>query len=113
MKKLFWFRKNGVKIDTVSLKPATIRVRTDVKAVTNNLDVVVEKWYQDKLVGTGLGSDITIEVPEAKLWNAENPNLYCCKVLQWYFGSLQLSQIRGKKNSDIERKRIQCGAYLA
>lgn len=70
----------GVKIDTVSLEPATIRIRTDIKATTDNLDVEAQIWFQNELVRTGLGTDITMEIPEAKLWSAEKPNMYCCKV---------------------------------
>ena len=70
-------RQDGIHVTTVSIDPAVIRVET---AVTEQGQVTVEILDRDCVVACGTGQDITLTVPEAKLWDAEHPNLYTCKV---------------------------------
>ena len=65
----------GVKITTLSIDPAVIKVET--KATS---DVTVEILDDDKVVAFGSGSVCEITVPNAKLWCDETPNLYTAKV---------------------------------
>lgn len=63
---------DGVKISTVSLTPPTIHVSV------NKTDAEVEIYDGDHLVAGGKPGDIVIE--NAKLWSAEEPHLYTCRV---------------------------------
>lgn len=64
-----------VRIETVSIGPAQIKV--DV-ATTAKTPVTVEIYDGDVLIATG--NPGAISVPDAKLWSAEEPNLYTCAV---------------------------------
>lgn len=69
---------NGVKIDTLSIAPAKIRVRVKTSAEG---DVKVEILDGDCIVAQSTGSGaMEIEVPDAKLWDVDSPNLYVCRV---------------------------------
>ena len=61
----------GVKITTVSIKPAVIKVDAPASAKVEILD-------GEKVVASGIPGEIT--VPSAKLWSDETPNLYTCRV---------------------------------
>ncbi len=58
----------SVKISTVTIDPAVIRVQSP-KPVTVEVDGV-----------SGQGTDFTLTIPNAKLWSAETPNLYTAHV---------------------------------
>lgn len=63
---------DGVKITTVSISPATIHVSV------NKEEAEVEIYDGDLLVASGKPGDIVME--GAKLWSAETPHLYTCRV---------------------------------
>ncbi len=63
----------GVKITTVSLSPAVVRVE-----VNANAEAKVEILDGETVVASGKPGEIT--VPNAKLWSDESPNLYTCRV---------------------------------
>ncbi len=63
----------GVKITTVSLSPAVVRVEVNATA-----DAKVEILDGETVVASGIPGEIT--VPNAKLWSDESPNLYTCRV---------------------------------
>ncbi len=65
----------GVKITTVSISPAIVRVEAQATG-----DVSVEILDGETIVATGSGPECEMEIPGAKLWSAENPNLYTAKV---------------------------------
>lgn len=65
----------GVKITTLSINPAVVKVET--KATR---DVSVEILDGDKVIATGNGAVCEIEISNARLWSDENPNLYTAKV---------------------------------
>ena len=58
----------SVKISTVSINPAIIRIQSP-KAVTVTVEGI-----------RGEGCDFTLTIPQAKLWSAEEPNLYTAHV---------------------------------
>lgn len=66
----------GVKITTLSYAPAKIRVQTEATGG----DVSFEILDGETVVATGKGTDTTLEIANAKLWNGETPNLYTCRV---------------------------------
>lgn len=75
----------GVKIVTLSTNPAVIRVsaETTEEASKGQIEVEVYELQNDnseQLVAKGSNRDCTIEIPDAKLWDAENPNLYSVRI---------------------------------
>lgn len=66
----------GVKITTLSLNPAAVQVDT---AHTQG-EVRVEVLEQGKVVAEGTGDIAELEIPDATLWNDEDPHLYECRV---------------------------------
>ena len=68
---------NGIKIQTVSTDPSCIQV--SVEHTGDEADIVI--LDEEKILGNAVGNKVTIEVPEAKLWNEEEPNLYTCRVM--------------------------------
>ena len=61
-----------VKIRTVSIAPAVVEVQTETE------HAAVEIWDGAQCVAKGAPG--AIEIPQAKLWDAEHPNLYTCVV---------------------------------
>ncbi len=73
---------NGVKIRTLDIRPAKIRV--DVQTSVPG-EVCVEILDGEMVVAKASGSgDLTLEIPDAKLWNVDTPHLYTCRV---HFGN--------------------------
>ena len=66
-------RPESVKISTVSVNPATIRVILPVSAK-------VEIFDGDTLVSEGEGSRLTMQISNAILWSAETPHLYTARI---------------------------------
>ena len=65
----------GVKITTLSIDPAVIKVETKA-----TVDVMVEILDGEAVVASASGNCVEITVPDAKLWSDETPNLYTAKV---------------------------------
>lgn len=94
----------GIKITTLSLSPARIRVETKAEK-----EVSVEILERDTAIAIGQGQICELDIPDAKLWSDETPYLYTCKVrcgeesLEEKFGIRQISWsnqglfINGKK----------------
>ena len=73
---------NGVKIRTLSIRPAIIRV--DVQTSVPG-EVSVEILDGEAVVAKARGAGtFELEIPDAKLWNVDTPHLYTCRVT---FGS--------------------------
>ena len=72
-----YIRPNGVKIDTVSINPPTIRIQTALSAEPAcNESVHIEIMDNGKKIATAMGTDSTIILPNAALWSDEKPKLY-------------------------------------
>ena len=68
----------GVRITTLSLSPAKIKVETKVEG---SGEIAVEILDADgTMVATGAGDDMELEIPDAKLWSDETPDLYTARV---------------------------------
>lgn len=65
----------GVKITTLSIDPARIKVETEATG-----DVAVEILEGETVVATGSGAACELEIPNARLWSDETPNLYTARV---------------------------------
>ncbi len=70
---------DGVKITTQSVDPASIRVEIETNAASD-VQIVNEIFWQKTKVAQGMGSDVTFSIPDARLWDAQHPNLYRCIV---------------------------------
>ena len=70
---------NGVKIETLSIHPAKIRIRVETSEPG---DVTVEirdgRTIAAKASGAG---ELIMEIPDARLWNVDTPNLYTARVM--------------------------------
>lgn len=68
---------DGIRITTLSCDPAEIRVET---AHSGDGNLFVEILDGDPVVASGEGNDLVLRVPNARLWDAETPYLYTCRV---------------------------------
>lgn len=70
----------GVKITTLDIHPAKVRIETEVEGhgevEIRIAEGVCEDAEEKKIVAFAVGNDVTVEIPDAKLWNAGHPNLY-------------------------------------
>ncbi len=65
----------GIRVTTLSHDPAVIRVET---AHTGGR-VSVEILDGESVIASASGDNVTLEIPNARLWDAEHPNLYTCR----------------------------------
>lgn len=74
---------NGVKIRTLSLYPAVVEVMVNTTGV-GGVTVAIEKDGEELLSVTGEQKDgsavFALEIPDAKLWSVDSPELYTCRV---------------------------------
>jgi beta-galactosidase len=73
---------NGIKISTVSLEPAVVEVSVHT---TGAGELHIEIMEEDSVVAeaktqTDGEATVQIEIPSAKYWDSEHPNLYSCRV---------------------------------
>lgn len=69
---------DGIHVTTLSADPAVIRVETETTS-EEGTEVICEVFLDGKKAAEGCGTDFQAEIPDAKLWDAENPNLYTLK----------------------------------
>lgn len=68
----------GIHVTTTSIDPARVRVSTAVAGSgVPHVEIVAP---DGSLVARGEGADVELEVPDARLWSAEEPNLYRARV---------------------------------
>lgn len=73
-------KPDGVKITTKSYSPAVIQVDIELENAEPDVDVEITIRYQNDTVACVHGMYNEIAIPNACLWDAENPNLYQCEV---------------------------------
>ncbi len=66
-------RPESVKIETLSINPAKMRVTSPVNAEITICD-------SETPIASGCGKDVALTIENAKLWSAETPHLYTAKV---------------------------------
>ncbi|MDO4538065.1 MAG: glycoside hydrolase family 2 TIM barrel-domain containing protein [Coriobacteriales bacterium] len=66
----------GVSVSTEFIRPAQVRVHTRVHGRGN---VVVRIERNGVAVAGRAGDDVSLYIPDAELWSAENPALYQCR----------------------------------
>lgn len=67
----------GIRITTLSWEEGKIRVETSYEGKGT---VFVEILDGTMIVASKEGEDITVTIPEAKLWDADHPYLYTCRI---------------------------------
>ncbi len=67
---------DGVKVSTLSYTPAKVLVQTNA----NSSEIKVEVLDGNQVIGSGSGASVELTIVNAKLWSAEDPNLYQCRV---------------------------------
>ena len=67
---------HGVKVKTVSYSPAQIEV--SVSAGRGTSEITILDGAEE--IAKARGNRVTIDIPDAKLWSDETPNLYTCHV---------------------------------
>lgn len=75
-----YIKPEGVKIQTVSIHPAVIRIDIDYVAV-GEMKVKTEIYRGGRLITAENGNHREISIWNADLWDAEHPNLYQARVL--------------------------------
>lgn len=68
---------NGVRVTTKSYCPAVVAI--DVETVGSK-EIKVEIFSENTLIATSSGCCSEISITNPKLWDADNPNLYECRV---------------------------------
>lgn len=73
---------DGIRVETLSIHPAKIKVTIALEGVEENsaIQVKVDIFYQDKLVFKSEGKEAEIEIRNAALWSEESPDLYKASV---------------------------------
>lgn len=66
----------GIRITTLSYAPAKIRVETEASGG----EIAVEILDGADVAASGRGASVELDIPHAKLWSDEAPNLYTCRV---------------------------------
>ncbi len=67
----------GVRVTTLSYDPAVIAVETEI---CGQGEITVDIIYNDTVVASGAGAKAELAIPDARLWSAEHPDLYTCRV---------------------------------
>lgn len=72
---------DGIRIKTVSYDPAKIDVEIKhTKKECRKEDILTEIFYNGKKIAESEGEKAEILIPDARLWDDENPDLYQCVV---------------------------------
>lgn len=71
---------NGIKITTENNKKVNVKTKYVSKGSDSSLTLRVSIYDGEVLISESCGDDASIDVENPKLWSAENPYLYTCKV---------------------------------
>lgn len=66
----------GVRVSTLSYSPAHIRVEVAHTGGEPGIEIL----FGEKVVARGSGDSVELDIPDAKLWSDETPDLYECRV---------------------------------
>lgn len=72
-------KEDGVKVVTKSYNPAILEVTVESTG-GEDTEIVTDILWEGKIVASGTGRHCEIQVPNARLWDAEHPNLYTIEV---------------------------------
>ncbi len=86
---------DGVKIITKSYAPAVLEVTANA-TTASGAEIMTEISFAGKVVATCTGKKCEVTIPDARLWDAQHPNLYLAKV----------SLVRGAEVLDVVEERF-------
>ena len=72
-----YIKYEGVRVTPVSIAPATVNVKMQI---VGEGDVKVEILDKGAVIASAEGCDVTIEIPDGKLWSETDPYLYGYRV---------------------------------
>ncbi|MCR4673724.1 MAG: glycoside hydrolase family 2 protein, partial [Lachnospiraceae bacterium] len=67
---------DGIAVVTESIEPAVLHVTVETRNLKQDSQVKIQIYDGELIVAEGEGLNCYITVPNAKLWDAEHPNLY-------------------------------------
>lgn len=70
-----YIKPDGMKITTTSINPPTIHCQIDA-VITSKTNIRTQIIKNGEVLAGGKGNDVVFEIPDAKLWTAETPELY-------------------------------------
>ena len=73
-------KPDGIFIQTISHDPAVLAISVET-AASQEAQIETEIYFQGKPVAACSGQHGLLAIPDARLWDAENPNLYTAKVV--------------------------------
>lgn len=71
---------DGIKVKTVSINPAVVDVSIDTENA-GGCEIEFSICDGEKCIVSGKGAQAQLEIPDAKLWDAEAPHLYTIKAV--------------------------------
>lgn len=74
----FGILPENVKITTLSVLPAVLRIDVEVK---DEVEIAHEIYLDGKKVGEAFGAHAEVKIADAKLWNVEHPTLYMLRTV--------------------------------
>lgn len=75
-------KPDGIRITTLSTEPAVVSVEVSVENAENRNPGIRSIILQNgRIVAEGKGNKTEISIPDAKLWSAEHPDLYECRII--------------------------------
>lgn len=66
----------GIRVKTLSIAPAKIAVSVDTGAETAEIEI----FSEGQKIASAIGTNAEFIIENARLWDADHPNLYTCKV---------------------------------
>ncbi len=66
---------DGVRITTMTIDPPRLSIKVDAVKKTDT-KILIEIIKDGEVIGTEYGTDVIMEIPNARLWSAESPDLY-------------------------------------
>ena len=70
---------DGIKVKTLSIQPAVVDISIDAENA-DDCEIAFAVYDGERCIASGSGAHAQLEIPDAKLWDAESPNLYTIKV---------------------------------
>lgn len=78
----------GVRITTIDINPAKIRVQVETSAAVKQEEIKVDVLKDGKVIANGIGTDSEIVIKDALLWSDETPELYEARVMLYENGDM-------------------------
>ena len=80
----------GVRVTTMSLDPATVHVSVECMGGAPHVSILDD---EGSCVAVGVGAELDLEIPRAKLWSDVTPALYRCRVQLLYDETASLGTV--------------------